>query len=47
MTFFADIFAATFRNATPLVYGTVGETYTGNNQWCADDGWLDNRVLRR
>ncbi len=28
MTFFADIFAATFRNATPLVYGTVGETYT-------------------
>ena len=28
MTFFADIVAATFRNATPLVYGTVGETYT-------------------
>jgi simple sugar transport system permease protein len=28
MTFFADIIAATFRNATPLVYGTVGETYT-------------------
>jgi len=28
MTFFADIMAATFRNATPLVYGTVGETYT-------------------
>lgn len=28
MTFFADILAATFRNATPLVYGTVGETYT-------------------
>ncbi len=28
MTFLADIFAATFRNATPLVYGTVGETYT-------------------
>lgn len=28
MTFFADITAATFRNATPLVYGTVGETYT-------------------
>jgi ABC-type uncharacterized transport system permease subunit len=27
MTFFADILAATFRNATPLVYGTVGETY--------------------
>ncbi|MGD8683416.1 MAG: ABC transporter permease [Chloroflexota bacterium] len=28
MTFLADIIAATFRNATPLVYGTVGETYT-------------------
>jgi len=28
VTFFADIVAATFRNATPLVYGTVGETYT-------------------
>jgi ABC-type uncharacterized transport system permease subunit len=28
MTFFADIIAATFRNATPLVYGTVGETFT-------------------
>jgi ABC-type uncharacterized transport system permease subunit len=28
MMFFADIIAATFRNATPLVYGTVGETYT-------------------
>jgi simple sugar transport system permease protein len=28
VTFFADIIAATFRNATPLVYGTVGETYT-------------------
>jgi ABC-type uncharacterized transport system permease subunit len=28
MIFFADIIAATFRNATPLVYGTVGETYT-------------------
>lgn len=28
MTFFADIIAATFRNATPLVYGTVGETYS-------------------
>ena len=28
MTFLADILAATFRNATPLVYGTVGETYT-------------------
>lgn len=28
MTFFADITAATFRNATPLVYGTVGETYS-------------------
>ena len=28
MTFIADIMAATFRNATPLVYGTVGETYT-------------------
>jgi general nucleoside transport system permease protein len=27
MTFLADILAATFRNATPLVYGTVGETY--------------------
>jgi general nucleoside transport system permease protein len=27
MTFAADIMAATFRNATPLVYGTVGETY--------------------
>jgi general nucleoside transport system permease protein len=27
MTFLADIIAATFRNATPLVYGTVGETY--------------------
>ncbi len=28
MTFFADIIGATFRNATPLVYGTIGETYT-------------------
>jgi simple sugar transport system permease protein len=28
MMFFADILAATFRTATPLVYGTVGETYT-------------------
>jgi simple sugar transport system permease protein len=28
MNFLADILAATFRNATPLVYGTVGETYT-------------------
>jgi simple sugar transport system permease protein len=28
MTFLADLLAATFRNATPLVYGTVGETYT-------------------
>jgi simple sugar transport system permease protein len=27
VTFLADIIAATFRNATPLVYGTVGETY--------------------
>ena len=27
MIFVADILAATFRNATPLVYGTVGETY--------------------
>ena len=27
MTFLADLLAATFRNATPLVYGTVGETY--------------------
>jgi ABC-type uncharacterized transport system permease subunit len=27
MTFIADLIAATFRNATPLVYGTVGETY--------------------
>jgi simple sugar transport system permease protein len=28
MTFLIDLVAATFRNATPLVYGTVGETYT-------------------
>jgi simple sugar transport system permease protein len=28
MNFLADILAATFRNATPLVYGTVGETYS-------------------
>jgi simple sugar transport system permease protein len=28
VTFLADILAATFRNATPLVYGTVGETYS-------------------
>jgi ABC-type uncharacterized transport system permease subunit len=27
VNFLADIMAATFRNATPLVYGTVGETY--------------------
>ena len=26
--FWADILRGTFRNATPLVYGTVGETYT-------------------
>ena len=28
MNFLIDLFAATFRNATPLVYGTVGETVT-------------------
>ena len=28
MTFLIDLLAATFRNATPLVYGTVGETVT-------------------
>ena len=28
MTFLVDLLAATFRNATPLVYGTIGETYT-------------------
>ena len=28
MTFLIDLIAATFRNATPLVYGTVGETVT-------------------
>jgi general nucleoside transport system permease protein len=28
MTFIFDLIAATFRNATPLVYGTVGETVT-------------------
>ncbi len=28
MTFLIDIIEATFRDATPLVYGTVGETYT-------------------
>lgn len=28
MNFFVDLLAATLRNATPLVYGTVGETYT-------------------
>ena len=28
MTFLVDLIAATFRNATPLVYGTVGETVT-------------------
>ncbi|MGQ0607447.1 MAG: ABC transporter permease [Chloroflexota bacterium] len=27
MTFVVDLLAATLRNATPLVYGTVGETY--------------------
>lgn len=27
MTFLVDLLAATLRNATPLVYGTVGETY--------------------
>ncbi|HWQ22847.1 MAG TPA: ABC transporter permease [Gaiellaceae bacterium] len=27
MSFLSDVIAATFRNATPLVYGTVGETY--------------------
>jgi ABC-type uncharacterized transport system permease subunit len=27
MTWVVDLLAATFRNATPLVYGTVGETY--------------------
>lgn len=27
MTFLIDLVAATLRNATPLVYGTVGETY--------------------
>lgn len=27
MTFLFDLLAATLRNATPLVYGTVGETY--------------------
>ncbi|MCV0402692.1 MAG: ABC transporter permease [Chloroflexi bacterium] len=28
MIFFVDLIAATLRNATPLVYGTVGETYS-------------------
>jgi simple sugar transport system permease protein len=28
VTFLIDLLAATLRNATPLVYGTVGETYT-------------------
>ena len=28
MSFLADVIGATFRNATPLVYGTVGETYS-------------------
>jgi len=28
MTFIIDLLAATLRNATPLVYGTVGETYS-------------------
>ncbi|MEO5985905.1 MAG: ABC transporter permease [Candidatus Limnocylindria bacterium] len=28
MTFLIDLLAATLRNATPLVYGTVGETYS-------------------
>lgn len=28
MTFIVDLLAATLRNATPLVYGTVGETYS-------------------
>ena len=28
MSFLVDLLAATLRNATPLVYGTVGETYT-------------------
>ncbi|CAN5700777.1 ABC transporter permease [soil metagenome] len=28
MTFYFDLIAATFRNATPLVFGTVGETVT-------------------
>lgn len=27
MTFLFDLLGATFRNATPLIYGTVGETY--------------------
>jgi ABC-type uncharacterized transport system permease subunit len=27
MSFLSDVIAATFRNATPLVFGTVGETY--------------------
>src|SRR4029450_1570172 len=27
VSFLSDVLAATFRNATPLVYGTVGETY--------------------
>src|SRR5687768_12941834 len=27
MSFLVDLLAATLRNATPLVYGTVGETY--------------------
>jgi general nucleoside transport system permease protein len=27
VSFVSDVIAATFRNATPLVYGTVGETY--------------------
>jgi len=27
VSFVSDVIAATFRNATPLVYGTIGETY--------------------
>ena len=32
MTFLVDLLAATLRNATPLVYGTVGETYAERSE---------------
>ena len=49
MTFLVDLLAATLRNATPLVYGTVGETYAERSGVLnlGIEGTMYRRRLRR